>query len=42
VRDIEAVVALAQTCGFAHPLVEAMPANNLSLVFRLRTTSGGA
>lgn len=42
VRDIEAVVALAQACGFARPLVEAMPANNLSLVFRLRTTSGGA
>jgi hypothetical protein len=34
VRDLEAVVALAQSHGFAEPIVEAMPANNLSLVFR--------
>jgi hypothetical protein len=38
VRDLEAVVALAQAHGFARPLVEAMPANNLSLVFRRQTT----
>lgn len=36
VRDIEAVVALAAADGFAPPLVEEMPANNLSLVFRRR------
>lgn len=36
VRDLEAVVALAKTHGFAPPLVEEMPANNLSLVFRRR------
>ena len=34
VRDIEAVVALAADNGFAPPEIEAMPANNLSLVFR--------
>jgi hypothetical protein len=34
VRDIEAVSALAAGNGFAPPLVEEMPANNLSLVFR--------
>ena len=44
VRDLEAVVALAEALGFAQPLVEAMPANNLSLVFRRRPTvdSGAA
>lgn len=33
VRDLEAVAALAAAAGFAPPLVEAMPANNLSLWF---------
>ena len=36
VRDLEAVTALAQSHGFAAPIIEAMPANNLSLVFRNR------
>ena len=34
VRDLEAVAALAQEAGFAPPIVEPMPANNLSVVFR--------
>jgi SAM-dependent methyltransferase len=34
VRDLDDVVALAATSGFAPPEVIAMPANNLSLVFR--------
>jgi hypothetical protein len=34
VRDLEAVAALALSHGFADPIVEAMPANNLSLIFR--------
>ena len=34
VRDLEAVAALARAHGFAVPVVEAMPANNLSLIFR--------
>lgn len=34
VRDLEAVAALAASHGFAAPIVEAMPANNLSLIFR--------
>ncbi len=34
VRDMEAVAALAAANGFAPPLVETMPANNLSLIFR--------
>jgi SAM-dependent methyltransferase len=34
VRDLEAVVALADAAGFAEPAVEQMPANNLSLIFR--------
>lgn len=34
VRDIEEVAAEAARHGFAAPLVTAMPANNLSLVFR--------
>jgi SAM-dependent methyltransferase len=34
VRDLEAVAALAAASGFAPPLVEPMPANNLSLIFR--------
>lgn len=34
VRDLEAVTALARSHGFSDPIVEAMPANNLSLIFR--------
>jgi len=34
VRDLEAVAELANAAGFSGPAVEAMPANNLSLVFR--------
>jgi SAM-dependent methyltransferase len=34
VRDLEAVAALAASAGFSPPLVETMPANNLSLSFR--------
>ena len=34
VRDLEAVMALADVAGFSVPLIEAMPANNLSLIFR--------
>mgnify|MGYP006268860149 FL=1 len=34
VRDLEAVTNAAGAAGFAAPLVEAMPANNLSLIFR--------
>jgi SAM-dependent methyltransferase len=34
VRNLEAVVALMERAGFAEPVVEQMPANNLSLVFR--------
>jgi hypothetical protein len=34
VRDIEAVVALAAVHGFGVPIIEQMPANNLSLLFR--------
>jgi SAM-dependent methyltransferase len=33
VRDLEAVAALAASCGFGAPAVHDMPANNLSLVF---------
>jgi len=33
VRDLEAVVSLAEAQGFTEPAVEQMPANNLSLVF---------
>ena len=40
VRDIEAVIELAADNGFAPPLIEAMPANNLSLAFR--RSGGGA
>ena len=36
VRDLDAVVALAEAHGFARPLIEEMPANNLSLIFRRR------
>jgi SAM-dependent methyltransferase len=34
VRDLEAVAALGSDHGFAPPIIEAMPANNLSLVFQ--------
>lgn len=34
VRDLEDITALATEAGFAAPIVEPMPANNLSLVFR--------
>jgi SAM-dependent methyltransferase len=37
VRDLEAVADLARAQGFSEPQIEQMPANNLSLVFRLRT-----
>lgn len=32
VRDLEAVAEIASAAGFAAPIVEAMPANNLSLI----------
>jgi hypothetical protein len=34
VRDLGAVVALASGAGFSAPLIEEMPANNLSVIFR--------
>jgi SAM-dependent methyltransferase len=34
VRDLEAVTEIASAAGFAAPVVEAMPANNLSVIFR--------
>jgi len=34
VRDMEAVIELAENAGFPEPKVTAMPANNFSLVFR--------
>jgi len=34
VRDLEAVTALALAVGFSAPIIEEMPANNLSLIFR--------
>lgn len=34
VRDLEAVTALAAKAGFAAPVIEEMPANNLSVIFR--------
>jgi hypothetical protein len=33
-RDLEAVTEIARAAGFAVPMVEAMPANNLSVIFR--------
>ena len=36
VRDLETVVACAQKNGFSQPRIVEMPANNLTLVFRLR------
>jgi SAM-dependent methyltransferase len=38
VRDLEAVAALAAANGFAAPVIEQMPANNLSLIFRRLST----
>ncbi|WP_018266273.1 DUF938 domain-containing protein [Methylosinus sp. LW4] len=35
VRDIETVIACAQKNGFSEPRIVEMPANNLTLVFRL-------
>lgn len=37
VRDLEVVADLAAAAGFSEPAVTPMPANNLSLVFRLQT-----
>lgn len=37
VRDLEAVASLAADAGFASPLIEPMPANNLCLLFRRGT-----
>ena len=34
VRDLEPVAELARSHGFAAPIVEVMPANNLSVIFR--------
>jgi hypothetical protein len=34
VRDLEAVAEIASAAGFAAPVVEAMPANNLSVILR--------
>lgn len=34
VRDLEAVAEIASAAGFAAPVAEAMPANNLSVIFR--------
>jgi SAM-dependent methyltransferase len=34
IRDVEAVAATAKAEGFGAPIIEAMPANNLSLIFR--------
>ena len=34
VRDLEAVAELARSAGFSEPVISAMPANNLSVVFR--------
>lgn len=34
VRDLEAITALAAEYGFLAPIVEAMPANNLSVILR--------
>ncbi len=36
VRDMEAVQSLAADQGFSAPIIEAMPANNFSLLFRRR------
>jgi len=34
IRDLEAVAEAAKAEGFGTPIIEAMPANNLSLIFR--------
>ena len=34
VRDLETVANVADACGFAPPLVQNMPTNNLSVIFR--------
>ena len=34
VRDLEAIAALADAAGFAPPIIEVMPANNLSVICR--------
>ena len=39
VRDLEEVAAVAAQSGFEAPEIVAMPANNLSLIFRLRVRS---
>ena len=39
VRDLETVSALATSCGFGAPTIIAMPANNLSLIFRREAAS---
>lgn len=33
-RELEAVAALADAAGFGPPMIETMPANNVSIVFR--------
>jgi hypothetical protein len=38
VRDLEAVANVAEARGFAPPLVQDMPANNLSVIFRRAVT----
>jgi SAM-dependent methyltransferase len=38
IRDLEAVVTLATAAGFGAPDIEAMPANNLSVIFRRRAS----
>lgn len=38
VRNLETVAALAHEHGFAKPIIEEMPANNLSLIFRRMAT----
>ena len=38
VRDLDEVAALAAAYGFCQPLVEAMPSNNLSLIFRRKAS----
>ena len=37
VRDLEVVAEIASAAGFAAPVVEAMPANNLCVIFRRRS-----
>ena len=41
VRDLEAVAAVADDAGFALAETVAMPANNLSLIFRKRSATAG-